>query len=177
MGFFHNYDAKPPWLLIAPFGCLIAIILLSFSRSFSRFLQNTPLHWLIYIQGFRIVMELILYQLAESGVIHQRMTFEGSNFDIIAGISALAVGWMAQQNKISKGGLIAWNIFGIGLLLNIVIMAALSTPYAFSIFKDAPVNTVVFYFPFIWLPGFVAPYALAMHVFCIKKLIERKQTG
>lgn len=173
MNFFHNYVTMPPRILIAPLGCFMAIIILATSKSFSRFLQKIPLYWLIYIQGFRVVMELVLYHLAESGVIHQRMTFTGSNFDILAGISAFIVGWMVQQNKISKAGLITWNIICVGLLVNIVVIAALSTPYPFSIFKDEPVNTVIFYFPFVWLPGFVAPYALAMHVFAIKKIIGR----
>ncbi|MCX6275657.1 MAG: hypothetical protein NTV09_10675 [Bacteroidetes bacterium] len=173
MNFFHNYSTMPPWLMIGPLGCLLAIVFLATSKSFSGFLQKVPLHWLIYIQGFRVVMELVLYHLAESGVIHQRMTFAGSNFDILAGITAFIVGWMVQKNKISKAGLITWNIICAGLLVNIIVIAALSTPYPFSIFKDEPVNTVIFYFPFVWLPGFVAPYALAMHVFAMKKVIGR----
>jgi len=115
-------------------------------------------------------MEIILYTLAKNGVIHERLTFAGSNFDILAGISALAVGWMVQKNKIGKGWLITWNIACILLLMNIVLMAVLSTPYPFSIFKDEPVNFVVFYYPFIWLPGFVAPFALALHIFTLRKI-------
>ena len=174
MDFFHDYESMPPRLFIAPLGCFIAIAILAFSKTFSSFLKSVPMHWLVYIQAFRIVMELILYLLAENGVIHERMTFKGMNFDILAGISALAVGWMVKQNKISKAWLLTWNFVCIGLLLNIVSIAALSTPYPFSIFKDEPVNTVIFYYPFVWLPGFVAPYALAMHVFTIKKAVENK---
>ena len=175
MNFFHDYNAMPPRLLIAPLICFIAIGVLASSNSFAGFLKKVPLHWLIYIQSFRIVMELILYHLAESGIIHERMTFKGMNFDIVAGISTLAVGWMVVKNKISRNALLTWNVACIGLLLNIIGIAALSTPYPFSIFKDAPVNTVIFYYPFIWLPGFVAPYALAMHVFTIRKIVGIKK--
>lgn len=118
-------------------------------------------------------MEIILYMLAVNGVIHERLSFGGRNFDILAGISALFVGRMVQRNKISMKGLVAWNVACILLLMNIVIMAVLSTPYPFSIFNDAPVNTVVFYYPFIWLPGFVAPFALAMHVFALRKILAK----
>jgi len=174
MNFFHDFVSMPPRLIVAPLGCLIAIFILTFSKSFSGFLKKVPMHWLIYIQSFRIVMELILYMLAQSGVIHERMTFAGRNFDILAGISALIIGYMVQKGKLSRTGLITWNLACILLLLNIVIIAALSTPYPFSIFKDEPVNTAVFYFPFIWLPGFVAPFALAMHVFTLKKVSDSK---
>ncbi len=177
MNFIHDYQSMPPRIFIAPLGCIIAIIALAFSKQFSEFLKKVPLHWLIYIQAFRIVMELILFGLAEKGVIHQRMTFEGMNFDILAGISAIAIGFLIKRNNISKTGLIIWNIVCIGLLINIVSIAALSTPYPFSIFKDEPVNTVIFYYPFIWLPGFVAPYALAMHVFTIKKVLGDKKSA
>ncbi len=177
MNFMHNYSSMPPRLMIAPLGCFIAIIVLAASKKFSGFLKNVPMHWLIYIQSFRIVMEVVLYQLAQHGIIHERMTFAGSNFDILTGITAIPMGYLVQRNKISKNGLLAWNIFGIVLLLNIVSIALLSTPYPFSIFKDAPVNTIVFYFPFIWLPGFVAPFALAMHVFSIKKAVGEGKKG
>ena len=131
------------------------------------------MHWLIYIQGFRIIMEIILFLLAENGIIQERLTFTGMNFDILAGITALGVGWLVQRNKISKRSLIVWNSAGIILLLNIVILVILSTPYPFGVFKEEPLTTMVFYFPFIWLPGFVAPFALAMHVFSIRKALHQ----
>jgi hypothetical protein len=170
MEFFHDYVTMPPRLMIAPFSCLIAIIILTASKKFAGFLRKIPLHWLIYLQSFRILMEIILYMLAEHGVIHERLSFAGRNFDILAGISALLVGWLVQKNKITKPWLITWNIACILLLMNIVILAILSTPYPFSIFRDEPVNTVVFYYPFIWLPGFVAPFALALHLFSLRKI-------
>lgn len=176
MAFLHNYQSMPPRLMIAPLPCLIAIIVLASSKSFAQLLRRIPMHWLIYIQCYRIFVELILYSLAENGIIHHRMTFAGANFDILAGISALLIGWMVQKKKLSPNGLIAWNVAGILLLLNIVGIAILSTPYPISIFHDEPVNTVIFYFPFIWLPGFVAPFALAMHVFAIKKVLDEKKS-
>jgi hypothetical protein len=177
MSFFHDFESMPPRLIIGPLSCIIAITVLAFSRSFGGFLKRVPLHWLVYVQGFRIVMEIILCLLAENGVIHERMTFTGLNFDILAGISALLVGWLVKKNKISRAGLIAWNIACVILLLNIVGIAALSTPYPFAVFRDEPVNTAVFYFPFIWLPGFVAPFALAMHVFTIRKVMLEKKSA
>jgi len=173
MEFFHNFTSMPPRLIIAPFACVLTIVILAASGKFLEFLKRVPLHWLIYIQSFRILMEIILYMLAVNGVIHERLSFGGRNFDILAGISALFVGRMVQRNKISMKGLVAWNVACILLLMNIVIMAVLSTPYPFSIFNDAPVNTVVFYYPFIWLPGFVAPFALAMHVFALRKILAK----
>jgi hypothetical protein len=170
MNFFHDFTAMPPRLIIAPLPCLIAIIILASSKKFAEFLRKIPLHWLIYLQSFRILMEIILYMLAKNGVIHERLTFAGRNFDILAGISALAIGWMVQKNKITRPWLITWNVACIILLLNIVMMAILSTPYPFSVFKDEPATTVVFYYPFIWLPGFVAPFALALHVFTLRKI-------
>src|SRR5436190_1241954 len=66
MNFFHDYTSLPPRLMIAPFPCLVAIILLAASKKFYEFLKKIPLHWLIYLQSFRILMEIILYMLAEN---------------------------------------------------------------------------------------------------------------
>ena len=80
MNFFHDYTSLPPRLMIAPLGCFIAIAILAFSKSFSEFLKKIPMHWLIYIQSFRIVMEIILYMLAQNNIINERLTFAGRNF-------------------------------------------------------------------------------------------------
>ncbi len=176
MRFFHNWSAMPPRLMIAFLPPLICAILLLNSKKFTEVIKLIPQHWLIGIQSFRIMMELILLMLFLENIIPQQMTFEGRNFDVLVGLSAILVGYLAYRKKISTTFIHCWNIFGLILLANIVVIAILSTPLPFRLFMREPANTVIAYFPFVWLPGFVVPVAYTMHFISIKKcLIEKRQ--
>ena len=119
-------------------------------------------------------MELILWALFLEGVIGKQMTFEGRNFDVLVGITAVPVAYLIASGKLkSKAAMMTWNIFGLIMLANIVSVAILSTPLPFRVFTEGPANTVIAYFPFVWLPGFVVPVAFAMHLFSIRKALQR----
>src|SRR4051794_38476177 len=57
---FSNFPPKFPFLLIIP---LIAIITLTFHSRFRRFLLHVPPQWLIYLQTFRVAVEIFLWWL------------------------------------------------------------------------------------------------------------------
>lgn len=166
-----QWNMMPPRLLIVLLPPFLFTLILLFSKGFGRLLKAIPSHWIILIHVFRILVEISLWQLAANGIIHHRLTFEGRNFDILIGITAIVVARYAFQNKLSKGVLIGWNIFGLLMLANIVIMAILSAPVPFRVFMDEPANTVIAYFPYVWLPGFLVPLAYSMHLFSIRKAL------
>jgi len=177
MGFFSNFDRLPPRILL--FALLPPIFLsisLLFSKKFTKILQHIPAIWLIQIQSFRIPMELMLWLGFVGGFIPFQMTFEGFNMDIIVGITALFAGFVFfGKNRFLKPESIIWNIFGIFLLINILFIATISTPSPFQIFKNEPVNTFIGDAPFIWIPGFIVPFALAMHLFSLKQVLIVKK--
>jgi hypothetical protein len=175
-GFFQNFDILPPRIGIALIPPIILTFVLLFSKSFYKILYHIPQSWLIYIQSFRIVMEIFLWLGFIAGFVPPQMTFEWLNFDIIVGITALMAGYtFFGRGRYRRFEAIIWNFFGIVLLLNILLIALLSTPFPFQVFFNEPVNTMVAYFPFIWIPGFVVPFAFAMHVFSLKQLILNKE--
>ena len=109
----------------------------------------------------RIPVELILFSLFAYGVIPQLMTFEGRNFDIVAGITAPAIAyWGFTKKIIGSRWILLWNFISLGLLLNIVINAILSAPFPFQQFAFDQPNTAVLYFPFVLLPAFIVPVVL-----------------
>ena len=175
MNFLDNWHDLPPHFLVIVVPPILASILLVVSPRFKNFLRHVPAHWTIYIQSFRIFMELILWGLFLEGIIGRQMTFEGRNFDVLVGLTALPIAYLVMSGKLkSKAWIIAWNIFGLILLLNIVSVAILSTPLPFRIFTEGPPNTMIAYFPFVWLPGFVVPVAFAMHLFSIQQTLQKK---
>lgn len=98
------------------------------------------------------------------------MTFEGLNFDILVGLTAPLAGYYFFSGNTSLRWGIIWNLAGLGLLSTIVVISILSAPVPIRVFWNEPANTVVAYLPFIWLPGFVVPVALALHVFSLQQL-------
>ena len=174
MGFYHDFEVLPPRIML--FGLFpplaLGIYLTLFSKTFSKILQHIPPRWLIEVQSFRIVMELMLWLGFMGYFIPFQMTFVGFNMDIIAGITALFAGYaFFGRGRVLKPESIIWNIFGIFLLINILFIATISTPSIFQVFKNEPANTFIAAFPFIWIPSFIVPFALAMHLFSLKQVL------
>jgi len=69
---------------------------------------------------------------------------------------------------------IAFNIVGILLLLNILVIAVLSMPTSIRFFMNEPSNTLVGQFPFILLPGVLVPIAYTMHIFSLRQLFAKQ---
>lgn len=172
-GFFQALDVFPPRIMIALVVPTIAIVGLAIYRPLGEILDELPLGWFIFPQVFRVVVEIVLWQMGEAGKTPVQMTFEGMNFDILAGITAPLIAFICfGQGRQRIGLAIVWNILGMALLLNIIGIAILSIP-AIGVLE--PANTFVAWFPFVWLPGFVAPFALFLHVMSLRQLIRRRK--
>ncbi len=176
IGFFSDFTSFPPRFVIILIVPLVTFIWVSFFSSTTKELLNhIPGKTLINLQVFRIVVEVLLWLLFIQNLLPIQMTFEGRNFDILAGITAPIVSYLAySKNLLSWKGLIVWNILCFGLLLNIVITAILSMPTSFRYFLNDPSNTIITEFPFVWLPGFLVPLAYGLHFLSIKQLINQK---
>jgi hypothetical protein len=104
------------------------------------------------------------------------MTFEGYNYDILSGIFAIPAGWMMNRNKTSVSVIgICYNLLGIVLLLNILIIAVLSMPTSIRYFMNEPSNLIVGEFPFIYIPGVFVVLAIFMHIFSLRQLSLQKR--
>ncbi len=171
-GFFFYWETFPPRVVYTFIPPLIVIIALLFSRLFGLVLRVLPAAWLIYIQGFRVVMELFLWLGYRGGYVPVQMTFEWLNYDIVVGITAFMAGFVffGRGRRRRLEGII-WNVFGILLLVNIVVIAVFSAPSPARVFTNEPANVFVALAPFIWIPGFIVPFALAMHLFSLKQLL------
>jgi hypothetical protein len=98
------------------------------------------------------------------------LTYEGANFDIVAGLSAPVVAWLTASRRLSSRLALAWNVFGLVLLANIVVRAILPTPALQALVTEVPNRALMF--PFTFIPGLMAPLALTLHVLAIRALLE-----
>lgn len=174
-GFFRVFSL-PPRIVLFLLGGIIIILFISFSKTFVQLLKTVPPHWLVMMQSFRILVELLLWQAFAKGLLPEQMTFEGRNYDVLSGILGLVAGWLMLRNKSWwKPVAVVYNIIGLALLVNILVIAVLSMPTAFRYFMNEPSNTIVAEFPFIYLPGILVIIAASFHIFSLRQLFVLKQ--
>lgn len=173
-GFYQITDTTPP--RIFAFGLFPTVLTIIGLFIFSRdFIEKLPLPVLTFLSVIRIPVELVLFWLFQNGQVPPLMTFEGRNFDILSGITAPFVAWMAfRGGKTNKPLLIIWNILALLLLINIVSHAALSVPSPIQQLALEQPNRGVLYFPFIWLPTTVVPIVLFTHLASLWQLLKKK---
>ena len=175
-GFFRYFEL-PPRIVFILIPAVLIFLLVSYSKKCKQLLKTVPPHWLVMIQSFRILVELLLWQAFVKGLLPEQMTFEGRNFDILAGILGLVAGWLMLKNKSAwKSIAVVYNIIGLGLLLNILVIAVLSMPTPIRYFMNEPSNTIVAEFPFIYLPGILVVIAIAFHIFSLRQVAVVKST-
>lgn len=169
--FFTDTSAIPPLLMVTgPLPMILLIIFLFLNKSGRRFIDSLPLERLTLVHIVRIPVEIILYLLFVHKAVPELMTFEGRNFDILAGISAPVVVFLFVRNKVGRGYLLGWNIVCLLLLINIVVHAVLSTPFPLQQFAFDQPNIAVLYFPFNWLTSVIVPIVLFSHLAAIRQL-------
>jgi hypothetical protein len=175
-GFFADFSTLPPRPALAILIPLPFVLLFAFSKKGTQLLQSIPSHWLVYMQSFRIVVELLLLFAFINNKLPIQMTFEGRNFDVVTGVLALPVGYLLMRKKSNAKKLaVAFNIIGLLLLLNVLVIAVLSMPTPLRQFINEPALTLVAQFPFILLPGVLVPLAYTLHIFSLRQhLIANK---
>ena len=175
----YNTDTNsfPPKIMLIGILPMIVVILLLFASSKGRqFIDSLPLKNLTYLNMVRVPVEIILFWLFLNKAIPELMTFEGRNFDILAGITAPIISYYGlTKSKLSRQTILLWNFLCLGLLLNIVINALFSTPSPIQKFAFEQPNIAILNFPFSWLPTFIVPIVLFGHLTSIRQLMKYKQ--
>ena len=100
-----------------------------------------------------------------------QMSYSGRNFDIVTGITAVLLGaWLAFTRRESRGLVLLWNTLGLALLVNILVVALLSTPTPMRVFMNEPANVWISRAPWVWLPAVLVLAALCGHVLVYRRL-------
>jgi hypothetical protein len=167
-GTFLNWETTPP-----PFALLVvAILALAFAIAFGPAgarLANLPLWTLVAAQAFRLPLEISMHSLVSRGIMPEQMSYSGRNFDVLTGASAIVVAALVAAGVAGRRTVMVWNIAGMVLLVNIVVVAILSTP-RLAMFGPDRLNVFVFYPPFVWLPAVLVLAALAGHLIIFRAL-------
>lgn len=163
-GFYQNTTTIPPRYAIVLLPVILMLIYGILPKQIDWVIKNRNIKLSTFLHTIRIPMEIVLFYLYCYKTIPKLMTFEGRNFDILAGITAILVGVLLLKNKINKKVLLLWNVVGLCLILFIFINAILSSELPFQQFGFEQPNRAVNYFPFILLPAVVVPIVIYTHL-------------
>jgi hypothetical protein len=173
----YNTDTNsipPKIMLFGIMPTLVTITVLFATKNGRGFIDSLPLKNLTFLNVVRIPVELVLLWLFLYKSIPEVMTFEGRNFDILAGISAPFITYFGlAKAKLSRQTILLWNIVCLGLLINIIGIALFSAPSPFQKLAFDQPNTGILNFPFSWLPTFIVPIVLFGHLTSIRQLLKK----
>ena len=173
LGFYSDLQKMPPPIL-AMF--LPPLILILYGSTGARLRKVESQHNIVrstWVHSIRLPVEIVLYFLYSYALVPRLMTFEGRNFDILAGISAPVMAVLYFRNKISNFGLFLWNVVCLGLVLFILVNGVLSTEVPFQQFAFDQPNKAVTIIPYVLLPALVVPLVIYSHIIDLH-LLTRK---
>jgi hypothetical protein len=165
---------KLPILFVLPFT--VFTVLFYRKNKENKVLKAMPVSWLVYIQSFRIVVEIIILYTFLNGVLPKSASFEGYNFDVFMGIAAPFVGYFLFKNDVKNGVknlLLAriWNILGILMILFVAMIIVTSYYQPLVWGSETPlVKDEFFSYPYLLLPAFLAPMGIFFHVVSLLQL-------
>ena len=163
-GVFMDFDPFPRPLPV--FFISVLVVVLWAVKGGGRQLTDLPVVWLIGFQSFRILVELAIHEAVAQGIAPPQMTWTGMNWDVLVGLSAIPLALLSS--RLPKWALMTWNALSLGLLINVVVVAALSMPTPFQ--QITPDNDWIGAFPYIWLPQVLVTSAMLGHLLLFLKL-------
>jgi hypothetical protein len=166
-----DFSGTPPRFAKMVAVVSLSTVILALSPVGRRLVQALPIACLVGFHAVRLPVELILHALWKERLIPVQMTFEGLNFDIVTGLSALGVAYFVQRGKLRSGAILVWNTVGLLLLVAIVVVANLSTP-AFRCFASEPKTVLLATAPFVWLPMVLVQAVLFAHVLTFRAIAQ-----
>lgn len=176
--FYINFDFPPRFVI---FGILPSFLLLAsftFSTSGRNLMNTIPIHFPIFFQSFRIIVELLILWCYFEGIGPKAATFMGYNYEFYFGISALLVGVLAFKKRLKSIHLLLWNSIGL-FMLAFIVGIFFTSVFAHETIWGSPTRTVSDLFmkmPYISIAVFYMPLAVWMHIFSIQQVKILRKT-
>ena len=166
-GALADLDARPPAAALLVAATTVGTCVLAFSRFGERIVQAWPLWTLVVVQAFRIPVEMLLAWGHAEGVVPVEVTWSGWNYDVVSGITALALGLWMWRGSVPRWVVAVWNVGGLVLLAIVVVTAIRS---AFGFLETEPRLRLPATFPGVWLPVWLVQLAFLGHLLVFRAL-------
>ena len=158
---------SPPRMLLLFLG-ILAFLGWAARQPWTQRLGDLSLRLLVGFQAFRIAVEFALHEAVEQGIAPPTLTWTGTNWDIVPGVTALLL--IPFVERLDRRALQAWNLTMAGVLVVTVSTSLLAAPTPFRLIQGYPPNVFVAGFPFVWLPMILVPSAWLGHIVLYRRL-------
>ena len=132
LGLFSRLDLLPPpfVLLVTCSLALTCAVGMGYVGTLGDELVRTmPIEALVALQIFRLPLELLMLRAAYLGIMPMEFSMQGYNLDVLTGAGALCISiYCARTWRMPLHIIWIWNVVGIGCLVVIGILAALTSP-------------------------------------------------
>ena len=154
--FYQLYPAL--WMPVIPIAiCFASFTLPTVQQGIVSILAVTPAHWLAFFQAGRISAIGTAYHTLQGNFPLYFEIVVGIP-DLCFGLSALIVGILAMQQKISSRALIIWHLIGFLIIVPTApLLLQLGLPSALQVFIHLPTAEAVYTFPMSLAPIMVVP--------------------
>ncbi len=148
----------------------LTVIALAASRVGKR-LAALPDRILIGFQAFRLPLELVLHAWVVGGTLPAQMTWSGRNLDVITGAAALLL--VGLRRPLRRPAVWAFELLGLGLLVNVIYVAARSAPTSLRSFLADPPLLLPYHLPYAWIVPVCVGGALFGHLVLLRRLLGK----
>ncbi len=124
-----------------------------------------------WLQTLRIGGGLTLFAAWASGFAPWSWAATAGAGDILVGLGAGAVAaFLGTGLAWSRTAAIAWNVFGLVDIAHTLVRGLLAAPGPQQRIFETPPNLVPMVFPFIYLPAFIVPLTILLHILSLRQL-------
>ncbi len=168
----NSFELPPRFVILLILPAFLFTGIFIYKNRNNSWLRQIPKSWLVYMQGFRIIVETLFVFAAARGILHPNVTIEGYNYDIIIGITAPIVAFLAFGKKvISEKTVIAWNYLGLLVLASVIFVFLTTTFFPGLYGSTSDLMPMEFTnYPYTLIAGFLMPVAVFMHILSIVQL-------
>jgi hypothetical protein len=99
LGYMRDPSLRPPGIVWVVGPAVLGILALVFFNIGARVAAAIPLWLILGFQGFRVGVELLVHRLWEDGLMPKLLTYEGGNVDMLVGLSAPIIAWVAMTGR------------------------------------------------------------------------------
>jgi hypothetical protein len=172
LGYMRDLSLRPPGILwvVGPVILFVVFVVVRFNIG-ARVAAAIPLWLLLGFESFRIGVELLVHRLWEDGLVPKLLTYEGGNVDMVFGLSAPIIAWIATTGRLGLRLAMGWNVLGLLSLASVTASAVLTGPIKL-ISTEVPTVAMGF-FPYTFIPGFLVPLAVTLHALAIRAIAAR----
>ena len=164
-------DSQAPRFLLYAVPALLAVVALYRARWLRALVAASPDWWIPALQTLRLGGGASLFAAWSIGLTPWGLARTAGTGDLLVGLGAAGVALLlVRRVRGARTAAWVWNVLGLLDILHTLFRAVTSAPGPQRLFFEEPANRIPAVFPFVYLPGFIVPLTLLLHLLSLWQL-------